>query len=231
MFTNKERIENMKMEEVLLENEKLVYSIISKFRGYYDTEDLFQVGMIGFMKAYQNFDESYGTKFTTYAHTYILGEVLKYIREDRNIKISKDMMQLARSVDKAREILSQKLMRTPTITEISLFLEVDESVIEQAERSKEFVRSLDHTLNEEDDGKDLNLYDSIQVEERGFDANILDLKDALNTLPEEEKKLIHLRYFDDLTQSEVSKELGTSQVQVSRKEAKILTKLQQKLAA
>lgn len=216
---------------VVDQNRRLIYSIISKFRHYYDMEDLYQVGMMGLLKAYQNYDESYDNKFSTYAHTYIWGEVLKYIREDKNIKVSKEMLKLSRSIDHAREVLAQRLMRIPTIQELSLFLEIEEQQIIEADQSKEFVRSLDMALNDDDDGKELNLYDSVPFEEKGYDPMILDLHQELSKLPENEKKLIQYRYFDDKTQSETSELLGMNQVQVSRNEAKILMKLQQRLGA
>ncbi|MEG1494911.1 MAG: sigma-70 family RNA polymerase sigma factor [Bacilli bacterium] len=216
-------------DTIVQENERLVYSIISKFRRYYDVDDLYQVGMLGLFKAYQKFDSSFDTKFSTYAHTYIWGEVLKFVREDKSIKINKETMKIAKVVDKTREFLTQKLMRTPTITEISLFLEIDEKIVLDAELSKEFIRSLDFILNEENDGKDLNLYDHLAVTEKKYNSNVQDLYTELDKLEEKDRRLIKYRYFEDYTQSEASQELGMSQVQVSRTEAKILTKLKNKL--
>ena len=115
-------------------------------------------------------------------------------------------------------------------TLLSLFLEIPEDVLVEAEQSKIFVQSLDQALME-DEEKDLTLYDAIPFEEKGYDSDIQDLRRELERLPEEERRLIEERYFQDKTQSEASKELGMSQVQVSRCEAKILTKLQQRLVA
>ena len=114
-----------------------------------------------------------------------------------------------------------------TIQEIASFLEVDETLVEEAVVASNHVKSLDYELN--DEGKELNLYDSIMYDEKGFDSEIIDLKDSLESLDEEERRLIRYRYFDDKTQSEISSELGISQVQVSRKEAKILQKLKKDL--
>lgn len=220
---------DQKEMEVLKENERLVYSIIKKYEHYYDKEDLYQVGMIGLMNAYRHFDANYQVKFSTYAFPYIIGEVTKYIREDKSIKVSKDLLKLNRSIEKAKEKLNQKLMREPTDAELSLFLEIDESKIVEARNATEFVRSLDFCLTEE--GKELNLYDSIKHEEKRFDASILDLKKEMNNLSQEEQQLINSRYFEEMTQQETSKVLGMSQVQVSRKETKILMKLKNKLVA
>lgn len=215
--------------DILMENERLVYSIIKKYEHYYDKEDLYQVGMIGLMNAYRHFDESYQVKFSTYAFPYILGEVSKYIREDKSIKVSKDMLKLNRKIEQTKDLLSQKLMREPTDTELSLFLEIDEKKIVEARNATEFVRSLDYCLTEE--GKELNLYDSIKKEEKSYDANILDLKKEMTQLNQEERELLNSRYFEEMTQQETSKVLGMSQVQVSRKETKILMKLRDKLIA
>lgn len=220
---------DQKEMDILMENERLVYSIIKKYEYYYDKEDLYQVGMIGLMNAYRHFDESYNVKFSTYAFPYILGEVSKYVREDKSIKVSKDMLSLNRRIEKTKELLSQKLMREPTDTELSLFLEIDESKIQEARNAIEYVRSLDYCLT--DEGKELNLYDSIKQEEKSYDATILDLKEKIMQLPEEERRLLNSRYFKEMTQQETSRELGISQVQVSRKESKILMKLKDKLVA
>ncbi len=215
--------------EEIMKYEKLIYSIIKKFTYHYDIDDLFQVGMIGLIKAHKNYDEKEQTKFSTYAYTYIMGEVLKYIREDKNIKISKDIIKLNKSIEKTKEILSQKLMREPTITELSLFLEIDENILEEAIKSQELIRSLDYALN--DDGKELNMYDTIQYEEKGYKSELIDLKEEINKLDNHEKELIKYRYFEDKTQDETSKILGISQVKVSRNETKILKKLKNNLVA
>lgn len=215
--------------EDIMKYEKLIYSIIKKFIYHYDFDDLKQVGMIGLIKAYKNYDNNQETKFSTYAYTYIMGEVLKYIREDKNIKISKDIIKLNKSIEKAKEILSQKLMREPSVTELSLFLEIEEELIEEAIKSQELIRSLDYVLN--DDGKELNMYDTINYEEKGYKSEILDLKEEINKLENNEKELIKYRYFEDKTQDETSKILGISQVKVSRNETKILQKLKSNLVA
>ena len=89
--------------DLVVDNEKLVYSIINKFRGYFDMDDLYQVGMIGLINASKNFNKNEGVKFSTYAYTYVFGEVNKYIRENNNIKIGKDAIRLKKSIEKAKE--------------------------------------------------------------------------------------------------------------------------------
>lgn len=208
---------------------RMIYSIASKYSFGSDFEDLCQVGQIGLMKAYENYNDEYGNSFSSYAYIYIKGEILKYIRENKVIKVSKDLISLNKSISNAREVLSQKMMRIPTTEELALFLEIPEEKITEASLATEYVRSLDYELN--DDGKELTMYDSIRYDEKGYDDSILDLKEELEQLPENERQLIIARYYEDKSQQETSKILGMSQVQVSRNETKILTKLRTKLAS
>lgn len=217
------------MEEIL-EYEKLVYSVVKKFQGY-DIEDLKQVGMVGLAKAYKNYKEGFNTKFSTYAYTYILGEVLSYIRESRSFKISKEYGSLYKKINEAKELLSQKLMREVSNFEVACFLEIDETLVDEVILANSKVQSLDASLNEFDDDKEINLYDFAKYNEKKYDAENIDLFMELDNLTEIEKELIYDRYFNDLTQSEVSKKLSMSQVQVSRNEAKILKKLRDRLVA
>ncbi|MBR2246594.1 MAG: sigma-70 family RNA polymerase sigma factor [Bacilli bacterium] len=204
--------------EDILEYENLVYSIINKYKNF-DREDLYQVGMIGLIDAKRNYKEEVNTKFSTYAYFYILGKVKEYIRKSNPYKISKDIIKLNKSIEKATDIMSQRLGRNPTDLELSLFLEIDEEKIIETRQALQNIKSLDY--NEEN----IDLYNSIKVEDKNINSDILDLKEAINNLSKEEQNIIIDRYFNDLTQTEVSKELGMSQVQVSRKETKILQKL------
>ena len=208
------------MEE-LLNYEGLVYGIIQRYTNYFDRDDLYQVAMIGLINAYHNFDSSQGTKFSTYAYYYVLGEVRKFVREAGLVKVSSDLVKLNQSIEKVREVMSQWLGREPTTTEISLFLEVDEENIEEARVAALDVRSLDYSVDEELP----EFYNSVAAFDTETTPDILDLRSEIAKLPEEEKSLIIARYYEDMTQSEASRELGISQVQVSRKEGKILEKL------
>ena len=208
--------------------DKLIYSIINKYSFFGEIDDLYQVAMMGLLKACENYNSEFNTKFTTYAHTYILGEVLKYIRDNKAIRVNRDLIRLNSRIEKTREILNQKLMREVTNSEIASFLEIDEELVDEAVISSNFVKSLDYELN--DEGRELNLYDSIKYEEKGYSSELIDLRDSLSSLEEDEKRIIQYRYFDDRTQSDISEELGMSQVQVSRSEAKILKKLKSRLS-
>ena len=217
-------------EEELLKYENLILSYASKFRYYYDIEDLKQVGMIGLKKAYDNYKDNSNTKFSSYAYLWIKGEIFKYIREDRNIKANRNLLKIAKTVEDVSNTLRHKLLREPTLEEISLFSEIDISLIQEALVSKQFVLSFDYIVNSDDGDKDVNLYDAIPYQEKGYNEDILDLREALTRLPEEEQRLIRYRYFEDMTQSETSKMMGLSQVKVSREESKILQKLKKEVA-
>lgn len=208
----------------LLEYENLVFSIISKYGNYFDKDDLYQVGMIGLIDAYKHFDESVGVKFSSYAYYYILGEVTKFVRENRSVKVSKDFIKLNSSIEKCRDVMRQKLGREPTDTEVSLFLEIDEEKVSEVRNSMQEVKSLDFCYEE-----DISLYNSVMCFDNETSADVLDLRSEISRLSEEEKALIDVRYYQEMTQSEASKKLGISQVQVSRKEGKILEKLRCRL--
>ena len=214
----------------ILEYEKLVYSIASKY--YYnnnDLEDLYQVGMMALQKASEKYNSDYNSQFSTFAYLYIKGEILKYLKENRLIKINKDMIKLNKLINKSKEVLQQKLLREATLDEIAQFLEIPQEKVIECIQSMEYVRSLDYELNEE--GKEMNLYDSVSYEEKGYNEDIIDLRNEIEKLDSRDKKLIKLRYYEDKSQQETSKVLGMTQVQVSRSETKILTKLRTKLVA
>ena len=214
----------MKIEGVL-EYENLVYSIVHKYGHKYDDEDLYQVGMLGLIQAKNNFNEKMDVKFSTYAYYYILGEITKYIRESKSLKLSKDIIRLNKSINKATDIMTQKLGRNPTTLELSLFWDIDEDKINEALIATQDVQSLDYSYDDENSNDLYNLIsdkDTIKLE-------LIDLKEELKRLNPEEKQLIRERYYEDLTQTEISKKTGISQVQISRKESKILEKLKKRL--
>src|SRR5574344_414980 len=125
------------LEKLLEENKKLIYSISKYFDG--DKEDLFQVGVLGFIRAYKNYIPNKEVKFTKYAIPYILSEMKKYRRENKIIKVNKEINQLNKKIEEAINFLEQRLMREPSIKEISIFLEIEETYIEEAIKSRNFV--------------------------------------------------------------------------------------------
>lgn len=224
---NKYGVTNMdELTSIIMDNQGLIYEAMKYFKNYNNKEDLYQVGCIGFIKAYKNYKEDKGCKFSTYAFTYILGEMKKLVREDKGIKISNQISRLNLKIDKAYILLSQKLMRKPSISEVATFLEIPEYLISECLNSNLSIKSIDEPIN--DDGKETTLQDII-----GYSNNIdelIYLRNNLEKLTKEEKDIINNRYMYDLTQSETSKIMGISQVQVSRKEQKILQKLKHQMA-
>lgn len=214
------------IEEIVVENQNLIYSVVNEFGNEINKEDLFQVGVMGMIKAYKNFDESLNIKFTTYAYTYILGEIKKYIREDRGFKVSRQTSSLGYKIEKARELLAQKYNKVPTYNEIAVYLEIPEYVIAEAINSKQEIKSIDSAVAI--DSKELTLHETIPSKREDIDSLIL-LKEELLKLEDNEKELLHKRYFEDMTQTEVANAFGMTQVQVSRSEKKVLTKLKSRM--
>lgn len=204
----------------ILEYEALIYKIIARYRSF-DKEDLYQVAMIGLMNALKNYNPNANAKFSTYAYYYIVGEINTYISASSPLKISRDLLRLNKSLEHAKEVLAQRLAREPTTEELAIFLETPPEKIEEALIAARRVESLDCAYDDESG----NLYNCFGQEETQMTDEFLDLKNAIQNLPREEQQLIVARYYDGLTQQETSQTLGMSQVQVSRRENKILQKL------
>ena len=215
------------MEDIILENQNLIYYVAIFFKNYPYKDDLYQAGRLGMIEAYKKYNPNMNCKFTTYAFTYILGEMKKLVRTDKGIKINREVSKLNLKIEKAYILLSQKLMKEPSIKEIADFLEIPEYMVSDAILSTNKIKSIDEPIN--DEGRDLTLQDVIG-ETNNIDELLL-LKESLNNLNNEEKEIINNRYFKDYTQSETSKIIGISQVQVSRKEQKVLEKLRNKMVA
>ncbi|MBR2679085.1 MAG: sigma-70 family RNA polymerase sigma factor [Bacilli bacterium] len=205
------------MEE-LLDYDGLLYSIINKYPKRFDHDDLYQVAMLGLIDAYKHYDKSLNTKFSTYAYYYIIGEVNKYIRESSSLKVSKSLIDLNKKIIKVKEMMTQKLGRNPSNLEISLYLDVPENLIEEAILANNEVESIEDNYN------DNMVYDDTS-------PTILDLRSEIEKLSPEEQKLLKIRYYNEFTQMETSNILGMSQVQVSRKENKVLQKLKSRLVS
>lgn len=213
--------------DIIIENEGLIYRIINKYRNYFEVEDLYQVAVIGLIKASKTYNSEYGAKFTSYAYPFILGEVIKYINEFRNIKISKDTAKLYTKILKASEILSQKLMKNPTTYELSLFLEIDEKTIEEVLNANSCIESLDRIISQED--KNLELYNKFGYCDHTIENYPLIFE--IQKLSPIERAIIQSRYYENMSQSETGENLGMYQVEVSRREKKILSKLKDNIAA
>lgn len=215
----------MKIEEIIKVHEKLIYKIASKFYNY-DREDLYQVGVIGLMKALKNYKENSDTKFTTYAYEYIFGEMYRLVNDSRTIKLNKDILKIYKKIEQTRYLLAQKNGAFPSNKEIALYLEIDENIVEATIISAQSILSLDKETEEE-----VDLYNKLTTEESISKEDKIALYDSLETLEEQERKIIDFRYFKDMTQSETAKKLGLTQVMVSRYEKKSLDKMHSYLAS
>lgn len=213
-------------EELVKENIPLVKSVVKRFKGRGEYDDLMQLGAIGFIKAIQNFDETYGVRFSTYAVPMISGEIKRFLRDDGAVKVSRWAKTLAQKIN---VFIDEKLKsgeKEPTVDEIAQNFGVEAEQVVFAMDTGHYLLSLSSTVGDDD----VTLEDKI-VGDRSPDEDLdkIMLKDCIDDLPEREKKVIILRYFRDKTQSEIAAELGVSQVQVSRIECKVLQKLKEKL--
>ena len=217
--------------QLVQENAGLVWCVVKRFlhRGA-EAEDLFQIGNIGLLKAIDKFDLSYEVKFSTYAVPMISGEIKRFLRDDGMIKVSRSLKELAYKSCACRERLQEAWGREPTITEIASELKVETEELLMAMDASSEIESLHKPIYQKE-GQELRLMDKLPEQEEQEDR-ILDhmlLQELLTYLDKEERRLIYLRYFANQTQSQVGKDLGISQVQVSRMEKKILKNLRERI--
>ncbi|ABX40865.1 RNA polymerase, sigma 28 subunit, FliA/WhiG family [Lachnoclostridium phytofermentans ISDg] len=218
-------------DRVVTENVGLVWSIVRRFMGRgHEAEDLFQIGSIGLMKAIDKFDLSYDVKFSTYAVPMITGEIKRFLRDDGMIKVSRSLKETAGKIRLMRETLESKNGREPTIEEIGEALELAKEEVVMALESGAEVESLYKTIYQ-GDGNAIFLIDKIEQTDDASDEMIdhMALREVMDSLDEKEKDIIRLRYFKDKTQTEIAKQLGISQVQVSRLERKILRTMRERM--
>ncbi|MEE0681052.1 MAG: SigB/SigF/SigG family RNA polymerase sigma factor [Candidatus Gastranaerophilaceae bacterium] len=214
-------------QELLVKrNIALVKSIIKKYlnRGV-DYDDLFQIGCLGLVKAIKNYDPAYQVRFSTYAVPMIAGEVKRYLRDDGMVKVSRSLKELAIKVAAAQEKLNLRFGREAGIMEIAEETGADPGDIVMAlEASRPHASIYDPVYGDDSDACVMDKLASDEDCESGIVNRIL-LKELLSQLDPRERQLIMMRYFMNKTQSDTAKELGVSQVQVSRLESKILKKL------
>lgn len=215
-------------DELVLKYDSLVASIVNKYAQNYNREDLYQVGRKALQIASEKYDPGMNVKFSTFSYKYILGEILKYIREDKNIHISREMLKLSRNVRIAYEKFYINLGRYPSSYELSLILNESEEKIIEVLNLNQNTESLDE--QSEYDDNNLSLYDTLASKENVDNIDLISLKDALKELKETDRNLIYQRYYEEKTQTELAKEMNISQVKVYRMEKKILDELYEKIA-
>ncbi len=209
-------------------NMPLIKSIVRRYRNkQVEYDDLMQLGLMGLVKAINNFDKSYNVRFSTYAVPMIAGEIKRFIRDDGTIKVSRAMKALSSKISKFIETYRQEHNGDPHIDEIAKEFEITPHEVNTVLDSAKYPLSL---YEKYDDEKGRNLIDKIPSNETQDDMlDRIIIKDAVRALPERERMVIVLRYYRDKTQSEIASLMGVSQVQISRIESKIIDKLKKSL--
>ena len=212
----------------ILNDEKLKYSIMSIAKKFYNVEktDLYQAGYIGAIKALKNYNKGSNNEFVTFAYKYIFGEMYELAKNNRNIKINKSYLKIYKQIENTKVLLTQKLHRTPSLKEVSMYLEVDISLINDVVITCSNIISLDE---ESEMLNDSNMY-SVVGEVYDYDTKIL-VNDSLEVLNDDERRVIDLRYFKDFTQQEAAELMGINQVKVSRLETSSKKKIKEYICA
>lgn len=222
---------DLSAKEILIQNNvSLVKCIVKRYLGKgVDYDDLFQIGCMGFLKAINGFDERFGVKFSTYAVPMIAGEIKRFMRDDGSVKVSRTMKQTAKEMNLFVQEYAQKNGKQPTVSEIATAFGLDEAETVFVMGSSKMPLSL-QSGTERKDGKERELIETLSTDDSQDEwLDKMLLKGAIEALSERDKKIIVLRYFRDMTQSEVAERIGVSQVQVSRIENRIIKEFREKL--
>ncbi|MCD8248730.1 MAG: SigB/SigF/SigG family RNA polymerase sigma factor [Lachnospiraceae bacterium] len=228
-------------ERLVEENTGLVWSIVRRFAGRgTDSEDLFQIGAMGLIKAIDKFDTSFEVKFSTYAVPMIAGEIRRFLRDDGIVKVSRTLKENSWKIRRESDDFRQKKGRDPTVKEMAALTGLSAEEVAQAMELRVEVESI-YKAMPQSDGSESCLLDRIESHAQGTwqagsaDAekeqllNRVVLEQLLLDLPERERRLIIMRYLQERTQTEVASVLGVSQVQVSRLEKRILRRMREQL--
>ena len=213
-------------EQAVIENNGLIWSIVRRYYGRgVEPDDLYQLGCLGFLKAVQGFDFSYGTCFSTYAVPKIAGEIRRFLRDDGAVKVSRSIREQAQILYSERTRLRQELGREPHLSELSEATGLTMEEIARADIATDTPESLQR---ETGDGLTLEGMLGTEAPEESLVEKIA-LREAVDQLPEKERMTILLRYFKNLTQQQTARILGVSQVQISRLERRGLQRLRESL--
>lgn len=218
-------------EQLVTENLGLVWAVARRFVGRgHELEDLYQIGCIGLMKCIDKFDLSYDVKLSTYAVPMITGEIKRFLRDDGLVKVSRTLKETAYKVKRLREQILNQTGEEPQLEEISRLLEIDMEEIVASLEANVDVESIHKTIYE-NDGNCIELIDKIASEQDENEEvlNHMLVETLLEGLEDTEKQIIIMRYYDNCTQTEIAKQFGISQVQVSRIEKKVLLKMREQL--
>ena len=224
---------NEAMENLIKNNQGLIWNIVKRFSGRnYEIEDLYQIGCLGFIKAIRRFDTNFEVQVSTYAVPYILGEIKKYIRDDGIVKVSRSVKELGIKVKQLQNEYLKKHKEEISIKEIAKELNVDKEEVIFAIEAQRPVES----IYQEEQGDEKNKRELISKipsnnNQENNIVNNMALAQIIENLDSRERQIIILRFYRDKTQTQVGKMLGISQVQVSRIEKNVLSKMKQKLEA
>ena len=214
---------------LITENMPLIKSIVKRYGNVHvEYEDLMQLGAMGLVKAVNNFDAAYNVKFSTYAVPMIAGEIKRFIRDDGAVKVSRALKTLSMKLHAYIDDYVQANGENPSLDKLAQIFGTDKQEIVFALDSNKYPLSIYEKFDEESSG---SIIDRLPAKGNGDELidNIL-LKELLDELPEREKTIIKLRYYKDMTQSEIAKIMGVSQVQISRIESKVISKMRKQLA-
>lgn len=216
----------LKTDSFVEENLGLVHHCANRFRGRgIEYDDLYGAGCVGLVKAASAFDRSRGVKFSTYAVPVILGEIKRLFRDGGMIKVSRSVRELGMKLTRTREQFTLLHGREPTVSELAELTDSDPEDVAEALAVNIPPISLTSS-SEDDDGSQIDVAAPAPDAEL---VDILSLRQALSVIDEEDRKLLFLRYFKDMTQTKTAEALGMTQVQVSRREKKLLTRLRGEL--
>lgn len=211
-------------QQAVLENNGLIWSVVRRYYGRgVEPDDLYQLGCLGFLKAVQGFDFSYGTCFSTYAVPKIAGEIRRFLRDDGAIKVGRSIREQSLTLYGLRERMRQELGREPSLSELA---EQTDWTVEEIAQIDLATETPDSLQRESADGLALEGMLGTEAPEDALVERIA-LQDAVRQLPEKERMTILLRYFKGLTQERTARVLGVSQVQISRLERRGLERLRQ----
>lgn len=219
------------IDRLVMENQGLVGCVVKRFENRLinvEREDLFQIGMIGLMKAIERFDLSMDVCFSTYAVPLVMGEIRRFLRDDGAIKVSRSLKETGSRLRRLQDELEKQLGRAVSFEELQEHSGLPAETITLAMETGAQIESLQSTVYS-GDGKELLLEDQVADPGNGETTvlNNVMVEQLLSHLQVQEQQLLKLRYFDECTQCEVAKRLGMTQVQVSRTEKKLLEKLRE----
>ena len=226
LITQAHKGDKSSRDRILIENTALIWSIVKRFSGRgYESEDLFQIGCIGMLKAIDRFDLGYNVSFSTYAVPLITGEIRRFLRDDGIIKISRTIKENQKLILKEREKYVEKYNEKPTIEQLAKACGLEREDVVLATSALMPVDSIDREINQDNENTTVGSFLPDHTDSEKIIVDKILIKQLLESLTKEEEKVIVLRYFKNKTQQEIAEIMGLTQVKVSRLEKKILEKL------